>query len=313
MVRRLSKVFDEFWNSELAVPAPTIDKTHASERALSMYLAGLAKYRESLEAKRSDTTATPKTPLADIVSGRTPLIWSAVQLVYDSPDKKDVAKGDAPGRLIYKAVLQQAKLVDTEFLVVTPYFIPSPDELAILKSDRARHARVSILTNSLPASPNLAAQSGYMHYRVELLKHGVELHEVRALLGSARGSGQSKAISRSGNYGLHAKLFVFDRKRLFVGSMNYDRRSKHINTEIGLIIDSPELSHDIAVRFDELTQLDNAYALSLAAPAGAKRPHLVWTTQEAGVVVHYATEPARSVWQRLKVELLSLLPLDKEL
>jgi putative cardiolipin synthase len=315
VVQRLSTVFDEFWNADLAIPAPAIDKPHTSERALSRYLAALAKDRESLQVKRSDSTAAPpKTPFADIVSGRAPLIWSPVQLVYDSPDKKEVAKGDAPGRLIYKAVLQRAKLVDTEFLMVTPYFIPAPNELAVLESDRARNARVRILTNSLEAAPNLAAQSGYMHYRVALLQKGVELHEMRALLGNAKGSGESKAISRYGNYGLHAKLYVFDRKALFVGSMNYDQRSKRLNTEIGLIIDSPELSHDIAVRFDELTQLDNAYALSLEAPAGsAKAPRLAWTTREAGTVVHRTTEPARNGWQRLKVKVLSMLPLDKEL
>ena len=315
MVRQLSKVFDEFWNGDLAIPAPAIDKPHTSEHALSMYLAALAQYRESLQAKRSDSAAaTPKTPLADIVAARTPLIWSPVQLVYDSPDKKDVANGDAPGRLIYKAVLHRAKLVDSEFLMITPYFVPAPDELTILESDRDRNARVRILTNSLEAAPSLAAHSGYMHFRVELLQKGAELHEMRALLGSAKGSGQSKAISRYGNYGLHAKLYVFDRKALLVGSMNYDRRSKRLNTEIGLIIDSPELSHDIAVRFDELTQLDNAYALSLEAPAGsANRPHLVWTTREAGTVVQRTTEPARNGWQRLKVKLLSMLPLDKEL
>jgi putative cardiolipin synthase len=315
VVQQLSKLFDEFWNADLAIPAPAIDKPHTSERALSRYLAALAKDRESLQATRSGSTgAAPKTPFADIVSGRTPLIWSPVQLVYDSPDKKAVANGDAPGRLIYKAVLQRAKLVDTEFLMVTPYFIPAPNELAVLESDRARNARVRILTNSLEAAPNLAAQSGYMHYRVALLQKGVELHEMRALLGNAKGSGESKAISRYGNYGLHAKLYVFDRKALFVGSMNYDQRSKRLNTEIGLIIDSPELSHDIAVRFDELTQLDNAYALSLEAPAGsAKAPRLAWTTREAGTVVHRTTEPARNGWQRLKVKVLSMLPLDKEL
>jgi putative cardiolipin synthase len=313
IVARLSDVFDEFWNSPIAIPAQTVDKLDASEAALSRYLAALAEIRERPNAEASaNAQAAPKQAFADIMSGHTPLHWAAVRLVYDSPDKKDVGKGDAPGRLIYSAIAEQADSVSTELLMVTPYFVPSPNEWARLAGALERHARVRILTNSLEAAPSAEAQSGYMHYRRQLLQGGVELHEVRAMLGSARGSGQGKGISRHGNYALHAKMYVFDRKTAFVGSMNYDQRSKRLNTEIGLLIASPELSGEIATRFDALTQLDNSYAVTLSDGATGKQ-HLVWTTQEAGVVIHRDTEPARSVWQRTKVRLLSALPMKREL
>jgi putative cardiolipin synthase len=38
-----------------------------------------------------------------------------------------------------------------------------------------------------------------MHYRLPLLESGVELYEIRSLLGNSRGSGQTAAISRFGN------------------------------------------------------------------------------------------------------------------
>jgi hypothetical protein len=38
-----------------------------------------------------------------------------------------------------------------------------------------------------------------------------------------------------------------------------------------------------------------------------------WRTREGGKDIDYDLEPARSTWQRIKVEFLSLLPLDKEL
>jgi putative cardiolipin synthase len=255
----------------------------------------------------------PKTPFADIVSGRAPLSWARAQLAYDSPDKKAVEQGAATGRLIYKPVEDRASTVDSELVMVTPYFVPAPDEMAILKNDRSRNVPVRLLTNSLESAPDLVAHAGYMHYRVELLRDGVELHEVRALLGSTRGSGQTKGISRHGNYALHGKLYAFDRKTVFVGSMNFDQRSRWLNTEIGVLIDSPELSSQVAVRFDALTQLDNAYAVSLSDKSTDKHPVLVWTTRVAGRIVQYETEPARNAWQRVKVHLLSLLPLDKEL
>jgi putative cardiolipin synthase len=323
IVQRLSSVFDEFWNGRLAIPAQAIDRRHTSERALSEYVAELARYRQRLDATRRDgptdaahrdaPAVAAKTPFADIVAGHTPLVWSQAQLVYDSPDKKIVEKGVAIGSLLYKPVADQADAVTTELLMVTPYFIPTADEMAILKNERSRNAQVRILTNSLESAPDVSAHSGYMHYRVELLREGVELHEVRAMLGSASGSGQSKAISRHGNYALHGKLYVFDRKTLFVGSMNFDQRSKNLNTEIGLLIASPELSSGVAARFDALTRLDNAYTVSLSDKSTDKVPRLVWTTRQAGTVVRYDIEPARSAWQRTKAKLLSMLPLDKEL
>ena len=38
-------------------------------------------------------------PLASMLSGKLPLIWARAQLVYDSPDKKRVDKGEMVGRL----------------------------------------------------------------------------------------------------------------------------------------------------------------------------------------------------------------------
>jgi putative cardiolipin synthase len=313
IVQRLSGVFDEFWNAPIVIPAQSIDKRHTSDRALSDYLTILDEYRQRLASSGShEARGQSKQPFADIVSGKAPLHWGPVELVYDSPDKKGKDSGAAPGRLISKALIKQAEAVSTELLIVTPYFVPSADELAALKGESERHARIRILTNSLKAAPSVEAHSGYMHYRVPLLQEGVELYEVRASLLSASGSGEGKEMAKHGTYALHAKLFVFDRKIAFVGSMNFDERSKHLNTEIGLLFTSAELSSEIAGRFDALTTPANSYSVTLSEAAKGHQ-HLTWTTEEGGQLVHFETEPARNAWQRAKVRFLSALPLDKEL
>ena len=48
-------------------------------------------------------------------------------------------------------------------------------------------------------------------------------------------------------------------------------------------------------------------------PDPAVGARLVWRTQEGDAAVEYDTEPARNDWERMKVRLLSLLPLDEEL
>ena len=124
-------------------------------------------------------------------------------------------------------------------------------------------------------------------------------HEVRALLGSVRGSGETVKVSRYGNYALHGKMDVFDRRKLFIGSMNYDQRSKRINTEIGLMIQSSELAQQTARRFDAMVKPENCYTLALIEVPGHST-HLVWRTVEDGRPVELTHEPARSEWRPSK-------------
>jgi putative cardiolipin synthase len=229
------------------------------------------------------------------------------------PGEKKVESGAMVGRLMQRAVADAANSVHTELLMITPYLIPGKDGMQLFDNLRQRGVKVRILTNSLESSSVLAAQSGYIHYRVPLVASGVELYEIRSLLGNTRGSGETKAISRFGNYSLHGKLFVFDRAKIFIGSMNFDRRSMHLNTEIGLIIDSPELAQQVTTRFDAMVQPVNAYRLALAPDDVGGASHLVWHTQEGATEVEYDREPARSGWQRVKLHLLTLLPWENEL
>lgn len=314
---QLSATFDQFWNSALAIPAQALGHARQSP-------AGVASRRKRVRPRQQLQTLETAgidyvqriaagEPYAGLISGHLPLVWANAQVIADSPQKKKVLHGERRGRLMALPVADATRAVQTELLMVTPYFVPADTELQLLTDLRKRDIPVRILTNSLESAPDLVAHSGYMHYRKSLLRDGVDVHEVRALLGTTRGSGQTATVSRHGNYGLHAKLFVFDRQKLFVGSMNFDQRSLQLNTELGLIIDSPELAQQTAVRFVAMVQPENAYALALRPMRPGDRPRLVWQTLENGQAVEYTKEPARSVWQRIKVRILSWLPLGGEL
>jgi putative cardiolipin synthase len=95
--------------------------------------------------------------------------------------------------------------------------------------------------------------------------------------------------------------------------MNFDQRSKHLNTEIGLIIHSHELAQQVANRFQAMVQPANAYKLSLHFNTEGDEPSLVWRTQESGKTVVYDKEPSRNDWQSFKVNILSAVPVDDEL
>ena len=136
----------------------------------------------------------------------------------------------------------------------------------------------------------------------QLLSDGVKLHEVRAEARD-RAVYMRKPIGRK-RLGLHAKLLLIDHHQAFIGSCNLDPRSFRINTEVGLVIESPELNH----RLTELLALDfhsdNAWTVRLS-PKG----ELVWI-DESGM---QHSEPADSQLQQLEDWFLGMLSIDAEM
>jgi putative cardiolipin synthase len=301
---KLSKTFDNYWNSEFAVASSALPlpKERSAEARVS-FEDGTADYKDKIASGR---------PFRELIGNDAAVHWAKATIVCDSPDKKDVKDRKKRGRLMAPEVTHAMQDANDELLMVTPYFVPSDSEIGLLGELRDRKASVRILSNSLESAPELSAQSGYDKFRVRLLESGARLFEVRALLSSTRGSGQSRAISRYGTYGLHAKLYVMDRQRLYIGSMNYDQRSWRINTEVGLLIDSRDLAEEVAGRFEAMVAPEAAYQVSLVSDRNGK-PQLRWTTEIDHVKVEFTREPSRGFWRRSKVKLLGLLPIEREL
>lgn len=312
VVRELSGRFDAYWNSDIAVPVAALAGGEPKSSALEQFRQSLETLRERPLPDGKDYRAkiAAAQPLTDLLTNRSARVWATWRVVCDSPDKKAVEKGWRVGGLMERPVADAVAEVREELLMVTPYLIPGDEGMQLFGTLRRRGTTVRLLTNSLESSTVPAAQAGYMHYREPLLAAGAELYEIRADLGNSRGSGQTDAISGYGNYSLHGKMFVFDRKRVFIGSMNFDQRSMHLNTEIGLIIDSEVLAKQIADRFEAMTAPENAYRLEIDTE---KPSRLTWTTVENGAAARYEQEPARTPWQRIEVEALTLIPMDKEL
>lgn len=315
IVAQLAGEFAEYWNSVLVVPANRLLLHKVDAGTLARYRAELEAFHPLIQkyATAFDERLQRGEPLRMIMSDEGALTWASSTLVYDSPEKKDVRSGHRVGRLMYQPIAEKIATARSDLLMVTPYFVPTDDEVRLLARQVERKVQVRILTNSLMAAPDVAAHSGYARCRPTLLRDGVQLYEIRANLGSTRGSGESKKLARFGTYALHAKLFVFDRAGVFVGSMNLDQRSVRLNTEMGLIIDSDRLADALTARFNALASPENAYEVVLSDPLHPGATQLLWRTWENGAMAEYPTEPARGRLQRFEVKVLSLLPLDGEL
>ena len=176
-----------------------------------------------------------------------------------------------------------------------------------------------VLTNSLASTDVAAVHAGYARYREALLRAGVELYEVKPGASvrpkDKEEAGRKTGVPGSSRASLHAKAFAFDRRTLFIGSLNLDPRSVKLNTEIGVVFESPELAQLFIAGLERAFDV-NAWRLELKPPAS--RPEsppsrIEWVALENGREVRLTSEPEVSAWRRMSVWFLSLLPIEEQL
>ena len=299
----VGNAFDAYWNHELALPVAALLDTEALD------LESIQRaYRESLDeavkqaGESQYADALRSNLLAAIQREPDVLAWATWQLVFDDPSKADPDADAARGML--DALGGVVKAARTELLVISPYFVPRKGGVEFFRGLRERDVRTLIVTNGLASTDVSAVHSGYAPSRRPLLEMGAELWEVRP---DVQVSGTVEAgvgLSRSS---LHTKAFTVDRERLFVGSFNWDPRSARLNTEMGVVIDSPALAGGLAERVEALLP-ETAYRVELD-----DRNRIAWVGQHGGATERYATEPGTGFWQRFGAGLLGILPIDSQL
>jgi putative cardiolipin synthase len=104
---------------------------------------------------------------------------------------------------------------------------------------------------------------------------------------------------------LHAKTFSIDRSRVFIGSFNFDPRSARLNTEMGVLIDSPALAGAISGGLDERAPF-TAWEVVLAADG----ERLEWVERTPQGEKRLANEPEAGFFRQLGVGILSWLPIE---
>jgi putative cardiolipin synthase len=308
VVHEVSSDFDVYWNSKSAYPVKLLIKPDPDAHPLRALdsIATEPDAQQYLEEVRN-------TPFVERLTDRTAKIeWAATQFVSDDPGK---VLGEASNvEKITPQLLQLMGKPKQSIDLVSPYFVPEQRGYDAFASLRSQGKDVRILTNSLEATDVAAVHAGYMKWRAPLLKSGVTLYELRAApgapsrksiigTGSGSGSGGSTGSGSSGS-SLHAKTFEVDGERIFVGSYNVDQRSRELNTEMGLVVDSPAMARQLSDSFQK-NMTERAYQVKLA-PDGS----LYWIGTQKGVVTRYDTEPGTTFLQRLGVKVLSWLPID---
>jgi cardiolipin synthase C len=199
-------------------------------------------------------------------------------------------------------LLQLTGQARVQFDLISPYFVPAITGTKDLAQLAQQGVRVRVLTNSLASTYVAVVHAGYAKRRKALLQAGLEIYEVkrvelqqRAPAWGARGSSLAS---------LHAKTFEIDGRHVYVGSFNFDPRSAYLNTEMGLLLDSPLLARRLN-HFFETQVPEHSYRVRLD-----DQDRLQWIEATPAGQQAHDTEPHASTFQRAVVTSMSMLPID---
>lgn len=311
VAEQLGHSFDQYWNSALSKP---IDEFLSSKPSAKDLQNTRTRLEESLEESRKQNHALYQQlmtfttePRMDI--WRKELIWAWNQALWDAPSKVLAKDEPDPQLLLTTQLAPELKNVSKELIMISAYFVPGHPGLVYLTGRADAGVSVSLLTNSLEATDVPAVHGGYAPYRKALLEHGVKLFELRRQPGDNYGSGPHLFYSKSfrgSDSSLHSKAMIFDRQKSFIGSFNFDPRSVLWNTEVGVLVDSPEL----AAHVRELAEQGMAPALSYEAKLQDGK--IVWVTEDNGQM-HTLTKEPGSWWRRFNAWFSTSVGLEKML
>jgi len=310
VAQEVSSVFDRYWNSELAYPAAVLLKGEPPPPAKIEEIRGQLNDYVSHQRDSEYLQALRNSDLANkIRQDQVDFRWGDAEVVFDQPEKllHDFSKTEYHLSPMLQPYLNGLR---KELIIFSPYFVPGKAGTAFLTELSRSGVKVRILTNSLASNDVGIVHAGYLKYRRKLLQGGVELYELNKKLTRLQRQ-EKKGAGGSSKASLHAKSFVFDRSHFFIGSLNLDPRALLHNTEIGVVLNQPEIAEEMATWFDEnIDQL--AFRLELKKDNDGYEK-LLWHGWEKGQPVVYNHEPHTGFWRRFGINFLSIWPIESQL
>ncbi len=306
VVHDVSIMFDSYWNHERAAPIAAFVKMPENP------VAELERVRKTLEQNRQEITSIVYAEVLDdqvleyiddVDDKDISFIWAPYTLTFDSPDKSFKSKAREADSIM--TPLRESLLAaKSEILIISPYFVPRRSGVEAFSEVQARGIQVTVITNSLASSNQLVVHGGYAPSRKPLLKNGVKIYEMRD---DADVRGAQLVAASGAKATLHTKAFIIDRKEIFIGSFNFDPRSAYINTELGVIIRSPEIAGPLADKVDAALA-EQTWELFL------ENDRLRWRGyDDDGNEIIEKREPQTSWWTRFKAGFARILPIRGQL
>jgi len=287
--RQMSKIFDNFWNSTWVVPgyayATEVPEGYLQEQEQAL----IRSLEQSQVLKNFVLERQSWTDLLQSLPAQLKIGTSSK--VYDKLEAEVISQRMAT------ELPEFSKTAQKELLIVNAYLIPDDHMLEEASKMVQRGVNLRIITNSLSSQDVPAVNSHYGPYRKRILEAGIDLYELRH--DAAIKSEVDTPPIVSGFVGLHSKASTVDRSRAYIGSFNLDPRSRNINTEMGILIDSPELAGELAQKIEYLMQPENSWRVQLD-----EKGNVIWVSGDTIL----KRQPAQSSWQRIQDVFFKLFP-----
>ncbi|MGH1357289.1 MAG: phospholipase D-like domain-containing protein [Burkholderiaceae bacterium] len=254
--QEITASFERFWRHTLSVPVHEQfdgvglleDKVTISDADVQQHYRNLHKYAASTENFQPEVRQTIAGTPGEFERLTNDIVWGDVRFISDLPGKNKSTRYqlDGGGRTT-EALARLMANARQEVLIQSPYLVMSDPALALIRQTLARGVKVRINTNSLAATDNLQAFSGYRNQREQLLEMGVEIFEFRpdARIEQQRMGKFKTASGHTPIFSLHAKTMIIDHSTVYIGTFNLDPRSENLNTEVGVILTEPTLAAQV--------------------------------------------------------------------
>ena len=308
IVDQISASFDEYWNNPNAVPVDHFERKAPPPEALTQLLEDAKEYRRTAGESPYIAALRDVQKRADMLAAQPPPLKvreTEVELLVDDPAKIGVELSEGESSRVMEGLERTMQQAKREVLIVSAYFVPGEAGTRRFAEMEERGVRVVVNTNSLAATDVAAVHTGYMRYRKDLLRAGVEIFETKRLADSEAGRRQISVTGSSGA-SLHTKAIIVDDRWVYIGSMNIDPRA-NLNTEMGVLIDSTVLAGQVRRQFERSIVPELSYRVELE---GNK---LVWYDRIGDKDRRSTTEPDASFWRRIGVNMLRAVPIESQL
>ena len=264
VVSEISASFEQYWVSPLSVRVEDQydgfglmkKRVRVQDEEVKKIYAELHDYAASAENFPSEVRIAISDAPKAFSRIATSVVWDHVRFVSDTPGKNDSAFHFGGGGVTTEALANLVKGAEKQITIQSPYLVLSDKAVELMRAARQRGVRIRISTNSLAATDNIAAFSGYRNQRDTLLDMGVEIFEYKpnpeieqALVQRLVAMKEKPPV-----FAIHAKTMVVDGRAVFIGTYNLDPRSENLNTELGIIINNEMLAKDVeaAIQADML-------------------------------------------------------------
>ncbi len=250
VAQELENNFTTFWHSPLSVAVEDIllkPKEILEPEQVKEIYADLHRYAANPENFSDEVSQALYDLPCKFPTLIKAMVWSEIEFIHDMPGKNQGKSGLDGGGQTTRRLTSLIEQAEKRIVIQSPYLVMPEGGIDFFGKLIAKGVEVWIITNSLAATDNLQAFSGYSKQRKKILKAGIKVYEFKP-----QPMIRKKLIDRLAAleksipvFAIHAKTMVVDGTILFVGTFNLDPRSANLNTEVGVLIKNQQLANQV--------------------------------------------------------------------